>query len=437
VWGIYGLGFALVAAAGALVELVGRARRTSSPGAPGVPGAPDGSDAQAPLARRLLRAAPGLCLPLAALVLARVVSAPASEPGPRLLLVQPNVEQRRKLTLPRPEDLFFESLELTRTGLAEARAAGGGPIDLVAWGETMLPFPLIEEGLEAAHAAGARSPAWTRDDLTPGLLRWSREREREWVGRELFGGPLQPGVLPPGTAFLSGAEVFVARDGALRRSTAVVLWGRDGARAALGGKQHLVPGAEHLAGLERLGWVRSAAFAVAGYVPDLVAFERTGVFELERRGAAVEGARPAWRFGVSICFDNAFDDPYTAPLREGALDFHLVASNEAWYLESFEADQMIAFSRLSAIQTGRSFVRATNSGITLVLGPDGGEVARLERDGRDRMLPGTLAVTVPVPVDPAARTPYVRLERVWLALWLLLPALVWALGRAGARRVRT
>src|SRR6185503_308938 len=116
------------------------------------------------------------------------------------------------------------------------------------------------------------------------------------------------------------------------------------------------------------------------------------------------------------------------PARTADVDFHLVVSNEAWFEHSLEADQMIAFSRLAAISTGRSIVRATNSGISCVLAPDGSEVARLRLGDEDRQVRGTLRATVPVPVGGArspfeARegetrkaTPFVRWQLAWIAL---------------------
>jgi apolipoprotein N-acyltransferase len=176
-----------------------------------------------------------------------------------------------------------------------------------------------------------------------------------------------------------------------------------------------------MCGAERIGFVRAAVESVAGYVPDLLAFERTKVLDLRTRDGRT------YRFGASVCFDNTYDDPYTAPLREGDLDFHLVCSNEAWYEKSFEYDQMVAFSRLLALATGRSIVRATNAGVSIVLDPAGKEVARLTSPGGDdRMVAGALAAVVPVPAEGAEhlRTPFVRFEKAWLGLWLLLPFLL-------------
>jgi apolipoprotein N-acyltransferase len=69
-------------------------------------------------------------------------------------------------------------------------------------------------------------------------------------------------------------------------------------------------------------------------------------------------------------------------------------------------------------------VRATNSGLTALVRPDGAvEVLRV--DGRDRMVAGSLAVDLPVPARKEQRTLYLRLrEGILLGLaaapWLLL-----------------
>jgi apolipoprotein N-acyltransferase len=97
---------------------------------------------------------------------------------------------------------------------------------------------------------------------------------------------------------------------------------------------------------------------------------------------------------------------------------------------------MVAFSRLIAITTGRTIVRATNAGITLAIGPDGREIARLSRQGKDRMVPGTLRLTVPVPSagEGAPRPFYVRAERAWQAAWIALPLVLALLARFSRRR---
>jgi apolipoprotein N-acyltransferase len=139
-----------------------------------------------------------------------------------------------------------------------------------------------------------------------------------------------------------------------------------------------------------------------------------------------------------VCFDNAFDDVFTDAVRRADVDFHVVVSNEAWFERSQESEQMLAFSRLAALSTGRTVVRATQSGTSIVIGPDGRDVARLvDSIGEDEMVRGYLLATVPVPMasrtpfeasgrasDVPERTPFVRLERLWFALFTVLPVLV-------------
>ena len=135
-----------------------------------------------------------------------------------------------------------------------------------------------------------------------------------------------------------------------------------------------MPGAETMLGLERYAWVCGVIHDLAGYVPDLRTHEGSRTLRFTDRAGAERA------FGASARFDNAYDGPFTEPLEDGPLDFHLVASNEAWFKGDQENDQMMAFSHLAAIATGRSIVRATNSGVTAVVGPDGKEVARLSSE---------------------------------------------------------
>lgn len=366
-------------------------------------------------------------------VLARVVPAPATVAGPRVLLVQPALEQVRKMEPRSAWDDFRESVEWTQRGLREARAAGEPEPDLIAWGETMLRAFVIDPALPAAMEAGARFDPWQGDVDVARVLELDAQ-QKEWVDGLLLGAGAYRGqaIVPAGTAFLTGAEYLTARAGRVRRKNSVFLWNRTGERPrGPASKRHLVPGAETMLGLEHNEGVRKVIRKLAGYVPDLISgADDDPVLEFDCR----DGRRFA--LAVSVCFDNAFDDAYTEPLRSADVDFHLVASNEAWFKQSQEVDQMVAFSRLAAIATGRAVVRATNSGIGIVIAPDGRELGRIRSGGNDREVAGTLRVTVPVPTggssplyeldpseprQPRATTPFVRWEYAWIALWILVP----------------
>jgi apolipoprotein N-acyltransferase len=351
---------------------------------------------------------------------------PATTIGPRVVLVQPAFAAVRKQRSADRVQMLEELFQLTRAGLAQAEK-GGRPADFVAWGETVFPYTLAEPTLAEAFRRGVTDVPWARQPLQLEHVEGLRERERVLIGRVLFGVGGKSRLIPPGTLFVTGAEEYVERDGLARRANSIFVFGEGGARVGSGSKIHLVPGGETLAGLERFAWVRDTAFELANYMPDFVADERTGVVTLPLRdGRSV-------RVGLSVCFDNTYDGPYTEPLRRGPLDFHLIASNEAWYVETWEFDQMLAFSRCIAAATGRSMVRATNSGISIVIGPDGRDVARLaDSTGKDRNVAGVLVADVPIPIGDPGPTIYVRIEPWLRGLWAVLPAvLLLALRRRG------
>ncbi|MCE9595177.1 MAG: hypothetical protein K8S98_13405 [Planctomycetes bacterium] len=358
----------------------------------------------------------GVLLPL-------IEPAPETVDGPRLLLVQPNVSQSRKMQSRSGTELFRDGVSRTREGLAKLKASVEPDVDLVCWGETMLGLPLVDRGLVAAIEAGARTDPWAGYEVDAAWVDDWLDVEDNFIGQGLFGKTRGPSVLPPGTSFLAGAEYTTAHEGRVRRQNSVFLWNAKGERVGVSSKRHLVPSAETLVGLEHFAFPRWVIAKVAGYVPDFLAADETGVLELEAR----DGRR--FRIGASVCFDNVFDDPYTDPTRAGPLDFHMVVSNEAWYLESHEVDQMMAFSHVAAALSGRALVRATNSGASAVIGPDGRELARLVVGGNDREVGGCLVATVPVPEPGTGVTFYARSERLWQLAVLVAPLVAWALAR--------
>jgi len=351
-------------------------------------------------------------LVLAAL-LARLVPAPPMVDGPRVLLVQPGFTQRRKQHDDWRANLAF-SRDLTHRAVTEA-----GPADLVCWGESMLYVPIFTPAAEAAIRAGTANAApwdqaWTAKDLdTYGQF------ERDLVAGDLMGLEGVQRSFPRGASFSVGTECFDLVEGVLRRQVALVLYDGAGNRSLPALKQYLVPLGETFFGLERFAWFRDLAFRAAGYIPDLMAGDETGILELRGRDGR------SYHVSGSVCFDNAHPWPYLDALRAGPVDFHLVASNEAWYESSCEMDQMMAFSRVYALMTGRSFVRATNSGVSAVIGADGREVGRVrDTQGTDRAVAAFGAWNVPVPAPgSAAATPYVAASRLSETLWIGLCAL--------------
>lgn len=125
---------------------------------------------------------------------------------------------------------------------------------------------------------------------------------------------------------------------------------------------------------------------------------------------------------VSICYEIAFGDEIARSLPRAA--FLVTVSNDAWFGESIAQPQNLQIARMRSLETGRWLLRATNTGISAIIAPDGRVVARA---------PQYVVATVTGTVTPMrGATPYVRLLD-WPAVGLALTLLV-AGGLAAPRR---
>lgn len=81
------------------------------------------------------------------------------------------------------------------------------------------------------------------------------------------------------------------------------------------------------------------------------------------------------RVGMNICYEDAFGEEIIQSLPEANLLVN--ASNMAWFGDSWAADQHLQMSQARALETGRVMLRATNTGATAVIQPDGEITAKL------------------------------------------------------------
>lgn len=71
------------------------------------------------------------------------------------------------------------------------------------------------------------------------------------------------------------------------------------------------------------------------------------------------------KVAVNICYEDVFGEEIIRQLPMASLLVNV--SNDAWYGESYAADQHLQFSQARALETGRMMLRATNTGATAMI----------------------------------------------------------------------
>jgi apolipoprotein N-acyltransferase len=278
---------------------------------------------------------------------ARLETLPREE-GPRVAVVQPNIPQSLKELSTRQAAQALENysrhVELTR------RVSEEKP-DLILWPEAAIYY-----GLEWDAERGR----WVRDA-------WYRRVTSPAVEA---GAPTVIGLLVvergPGREFaFTNSAVYVDREGGI---------------VGRYDKVHLVPFAEFIPLARTFPWIRDLVRRWSGlYLADMRAGEDFPLWE-----AAGE------RFGTQICFEAIFPGISRAIARKGAR-FTVNISNDGWFRDSAELDQMLAMARFRAIENRMHVIRATNTGISALIEPSGRLQAAVEEGGRRKEVEGTLA----------------------------------------------
>ena len=258
------------------------------------------------------------------------------------------------------------------------------------------PWPRLRSavagGLAIAVLGGAgfglQRIAWTRPAGVPldvaliqtnieQGLKWQPERMAEWLrtnARLALGQSADLVVLPETTlpqladrlpaGYLDGLAAGAAAHGG-NIVLGVFLRDVDGgiynAALSLGAsprqtyaKRHLVPFGEYSPPL--FGWFYRLV--------DIPMSDQT-------RGAREQAplALGGQRVAVNICYEDLFGRELIRSLPEATLMLNL--SNLAWYGDSLAQPQHLQIARMRALETGRPMLRATNTGMTAVVQPDG------------------------------------------------------------------
>jgi len=208
-------------------------------------------------------------------------------------------------------------------------------------------------------------------------------------------GPLARALAPSGALLLFGGPRYQQHEpGLVRFYNSVYLLAPDGRVRATYDKRRLVPFGEYTP-LPRIPALGLGFPSPGDYTPGDV----PGLFP-----------EPV-PFGTLICFEAIYPDLALDVVRAGAR-FLVNVSNDAWFGTTAGLEQHFAISVFRAVETRRALVRATNTGVTALVGPSGRIVARFPVEVR-----GAWVLDVPL----RDGTPlYVRIGDLcaWLAVAL-------------------
>lgn len=284
-------------------------------------------------------------------------------------------------------------------------------VELVVWGETMYPFPVVPPVGERG-AEGFMRREWLHRDPDE----YSNEQLREFTARSV-----QPMLVHPEVerTFVTGAHYYLGvplKSGPewSPRASEFLAFDRNGQLVDHFSKTKLVPFGENLPFSGNFPGAKSVArliYQASQLKPDFISSGEFG--PLRFRGMVMGGA---------VCWENVFEKPFRDQANEGAEAF-LVLSNENWYGLSEEMDQMVAATQFRVRETGRPVFRVANTGISGLFDSAGRLHEHLER-GVEGYFIADLAR-----ISPTWTTPYLK----WG--WLVAPLAAW-LSLLGAVAIR-
>jgi apolipoprotein N-acyltransferase len=171
-------------------------------------------------------------------------------------------------------------------------------------------------------------------------------------------------------------------------------------------KQHLVPFTEHFPYEKQLPWVYNA-------------LEKADTHFWEKGDEATIFECGGVRFSTPICFEDNFGDLSRNFVRNGA-DLIVNLTNDAWSKSLPAQMQHLSMAVFRAVENRRSMVRATSSGQTCAIDPNGRVIAMAKPFTETQL-------TVEVPVL-SLETPYTAWGDLWAKFLTIAAAIMLILG---------
>ena len=287
-------------------------------------------------------------------------------PGPKLRIMQPNLQQDAKFNYSAKAEVMKKYLALSDRA-SGPQSTGVRDVNILIWPESAFPFFLTHEPEAMAQIA----------DLLP-------------KGAVLITGSVRAPDVPPGTRIT-------------RAYNSIYVIDHDGNVLSVYDKLHLVPFGEFLPFqdfMEKIGFEQLTKIQ-GGFIPGV-----------RRRSMEVPHAP---RMLPLICYEAIF--PGDVVERNDRPGWIVNVTNDGWFGISTGPYQHLQQARLRAIEQGLPLVRAANTGISAVIDPLGRIVARLGLG-----LEGILDSPLPAAIPP---TPYARVGDIptliiLAAAWLLV-----------------
>jgi apolipoprotein N-acyltransferase len=247
--------------------------------------------------------------------------------GPKVALVQPNIPQDLKAISRESEQQAVDNYE-KHLGLT-LEVAKEKP-DLLVWPEAAVYFGLI----------------------------WHAEK-KEWLKDAWYSRCVRPSE-ETGIRSLIGLLIVDRLDHRSQFTNSAVYISEEGKILDRFDKVHLVPFAEYIPFTSVFPWIRDLVLKFTGLrLSDMRPGEGFPVWELKGD-----------RFSPQICFEAIFPEISREIARKGAT-FTVNISNDGWFRDSGELDQMLAMARFRAIENRMHVVRGTNTGISAFIEPTG------------------------------------------------------------------
>lgn len=301
--------------------------------------------------------------------------------GPLITAIQGNVPLEVKMNRMNSQEILKKHLALTLQAVE-----GGEGFDLLVWSETMFPYPIVE-------GPGSEVYEW----------------RLEWLGNFVRHTLKRP--------FIVGAQYFLTDGMKVKKEfNSAFYFSKNGEVLGRYDKVRLVPVGEYIPLKEYnpfADFVQEEITKRAGFLPNLSPGEGGRIFSLQAGGKET-------RFGILVCYENVFPHLVRDAALRGA-EYIVNISNDGWFGRSAELDQVLAITAFRAVENRITLFRATNTGISALIDPNGAIRHTLRVNGEEKEVEGIFSSRV---LLDGRRTLYTRVGDVFAKGFLAMNTLL-------------